>query len=207
MRKLSDEEKKFTKELVRISTHSQNVFLSNIIDNELTNTDVFLDYEKNEVYYHFDKEIYDHNPGQFIELARSFSWKMIRYFHLLQYFQKMEMLFLYQESPIEKQSRFGRLIRGRVVIPNKINDTEAAKIILEYSSKTILINTSLVEYVNNDFQTVDDIRNEKEITLSEENLKVANKTLKTAQLTMYITICIAIITTIINLWLAFKPSH
>ncbi|MNY41280.1 hypothetical protein D3C86_1760800 [compost metagenome] len=68
------------------------------------------------------------------------------------------MLFLYQEGPDEKTSRFGRLIHKNNFISAGINDKDAIKLILEFSKKTIVINESIREYVRNDFKTKDDIR-------------------------------------------------
>lgn len=213
MRTLSEAEKNFTQELIRISSISYNVFLSNVVDKELVNIDVYLDYQNNAIEYRFDKGMYDSNPNEFMNFTRDFSWKMVRYYNLLKDFEKQNMLFLYQESPIQNNSRFGRLAIGNQHISSNLNDPDIIKLILEYTRKTIVINQSLLDYVNNDFKTQDDIKHIQSISLSEENLKIANESLiiageslKKANITIIVTLLIFIIGTIVNVCIAFKDS-
>lgn len=213
MRTLSEAEKNFTHELIRISSNSYNVFLSNIVDKELVNIDVYLDYHNNAIEYRFDKRMYDSNPNEFMNFTRDFSWKMVRYYNLLKDFERQNMLFLYQESPIQNNSRFGRLVDGNQHISSNLNDPDIIKLILEYTRKTIVINQSLLDYVNNDFKTQEDIKHIQGISLSEENLKIANesliiagKSLKKANITIILTLLIFIIGTIVNVCVAFKDS-
>lgn len=225
MRRLSEEEKKFTRELVRISNTSYDVYLSNIVDRELNNIDIFLDYQNQNIEFRFDQNMYQQNPNDFMYFTRDFSWKMIRYFNLLKDFEKYGMLFLFQETPTQNNSRFGRLANGQAFISSQLNDKDAIKLILEYSLKTILINQSLREYVENDFKTEDDIKHQQNIGLSEENLRIANnslkianqsldaskealiaskESLKKANITIWVTIGIFVIATIINLLITFR---
>lgn len=221
MRKLSEEEKAFTSELVRLSKSSYNVFISNVVDRELNNIDVFLNYKNKEIEYRFDQIMYDKNPADFLVFVRDFSWKMIKYFHLLTYFEKNGMLFLYQEGPIQSSSRFGRLIKNNEYVTHLLNDPDAVDLILEYSRKTILINHSLLEYVEQGFITEEDTKHQQSIQLSEENLRVANeslaasekslkaseKSLHKANVTIVITIGIFFIGTLINLYIAFRTPE
>lgn len=180
MRVLSTEEKEFIKELVRISQNSHNVFLANIIDRELNNVDIYLDYSNNLVEYRFDKILYDKDPDEFMFFARDFSWKIMRYVNLLKDLEKVGMLFLYQESPNRGNSRFGRLINNNPFIKSDLNDINAINSIIEYSKKTILINESLVKYVNDGFKTEEDLKHIESIKYSEKNLKVANESLESS---------------------------
>lgn len=225
MRKLSEEEKIFTRELLRISSISYNVYLSNIVDKELNNIDIFLDYQNQKVEFRFDQNMYQQNPSNFISFTRDFSWKMIRYFNLLRDLEKYGMLFLLQESPTKMNLRFGRLVTGQTFISSSLNDIDIIKLILDYSLKTILINQSLREYVENDFKTEEDIKHRQNIGISEENLRIANdsleiasqsldaskealnaskESLKKTNITIWVTIGIFVLATIINLYIAFR---
>jgi uncharacterized protein YfkK (UPF0435 family) len=180
MRTLSDEEKSFITELVRISSSSQNVFLGNIIDRELNGVDVYLDYANKKVEYRFDEGLYKQDPSQFMDFARVFSWKIMRYVTLLRDLEKEGMLFLYQESPNVPNSSFGRLVRGRIPISNGLNDTQAISSILEYTKKTILINQSLLDFESNDFKTEDALRHLESVEYSKKNLELADQSLKSS---------------------------
>lgn len=180
MRTLSIEEKSFVSELVRITKISHNVFLANVVDRELNNTDVYLDYANNEMKYRFDQNLYNQNPNQFTDFAREFSWKMMRYINLLRDLEKEGMLFLFQESPNVNNSRFGRLANGNSYITSSINDQEAITSFLDYSKKTILINQSLIDFEENDFKTESDLKHIESIKYSKKNLKLADKSLKSS---------------------------
>lgn len=205
MRNLSQQEKNFITKLLRIANTSNNVFMTNIVYDELTNVDIYLNYEHLKVEYRFDKVLYDEDPSMFIDYARDFSWKIIKYFKLLKYLENNGMLFLYQESPSEENARFGRLIKDRMFISADINDADATALILECSKKTIVINQSIRDYVANDFKTEDDIKHFENINLSKENLEVARQSLIVAQrslkkvhYTIILTLIIFVIGTIIN---------
>lgn len=180
MRTLSPEEKSFVSELVRIAKISHNVFLGNVVDRELNNTDVYLDYANNQVEYRFDENLYHQNPNQFMDFAREFSWRMMRYINLLRDLEKEGMLFLLQESPNVNNSRFGKLVRGNSFIGSSVNDPEAISSFLKYSKKTILINQSLYDFEENDFKTEADLKHIESIEYSRKNLKVADESLQSS---------------------------
>ncbi|MNK41020.1 hypothetical protein D3C87_596780 [compost metagenome] len=216
MRNLSKQEKEFIVKLLRIADTSNNVFISNIVYDELTNVDIYLDYEQTKVDYRYDIKVYNQNTHLFADFARDFSWKIIKYFKLLKYLENNEMLFLYQEGPDEKTSRFGRLIHKNNFISAGINDKDAIKLILEFSKKTIVINESIREYVRNDFKTKDDIRHFENIELSKKNLAVAQrsndtaytsnelarKSLRAVKITIIITIIFFILGSLLNFYIA-----
>lgn len=200
MRKLSDDEKSFINELIRISENSHDVFLANIIDRKLNNVDVYLDYISNIVDYRFDQNLYNNDPNQFIYYVREFTWKMRQYIQLLLDLEKNGMLFLFQESPNVANSRFGRLISGNQFIPSRINDLETTKLIIDYAKKTIIINESLKHFAKNDFRTDEEIR-------YEEEKETSIKSLKTAKNTLYITIGALILTMITSLLQIFSSNN
>lgn len=180
MRTLSPEEKSFVSELVRIAATSHNVFLANVVDQELNNTDVYLDYANNHVEYRFDQNLYNQNPTQFMDFAREFSWRMMRYINLLRDLEKEGMLFMFQESPNVNNSRFGRLFNGNMYISSSINDQEAIGSFLKFSKKTILINQSLIDFEKNNFKTESDLKHIESIEYSKKNLALADKSLKSS---------------------------
>jgi len=193
VRKLSNEEKAFISELVRISENSFDVFLANIIDRELNNVDVFLDYDKNSVEYRIDQNIYNNDPTEFIHFARNFSWKIICYIQLLKDLEEKGMLFLYQESPNINNSRFGRLTIGNSYITNTINDPNAVDSIIKYSKKTIIINESLINYAGNNFRTNEEIQYSEEKIASAKNLNTAKNTLIVTTIALLLTMSTSLI--------------
>ncbi|MGE8535765.1 MAG: hypothetical protein ACN6OJ_14350 [Chryseobacterium sp.] len=211
MRNLSQQEKKFITELLRIANTSNNVFMANIVYGELTNVDIYLDYENQKVEYRFDQNLYDQNQYSFSDFTRDFSWKIIKYFKLLKYLENNGMLFLYQETPYEDNSRYGRLINDHPFIGADINDKDAVKLILDCSKKTIVINESIREYVNNDFKTKEDLKHFENLELSKKNLEIAQrsnelaqKSLKRIDITIITTIIIFILGSILNFYIASK---
>ncbi|SMG53055.1 hypothetical protein [Arenibacter troitsensis] len=228
MRTLSTEEKSFVKELVKISGISHNVFLANVVDRELNNTDVYLDYFNKQVEYRFDQNLYNQNQNLFTDFAREFSWRMMLYINLLRDLEKEGMLFMFQESPNVNNSRFGRLINGNRYISSRINDQEAISSLLKYSKKTILINQSLIDFEKNDFKTEVDLKHIESIEYSKKNLKLAdeslkssltsldlaskslesgNKSLRYSRYTLIATILIFVIGTAINIFISSKKQE
>lgn len=228
MRTLSSEEKSFVSELVRIAATSHNVFLANVVDRELNNTDVYLDYANNQVEYRFDQNLYNQNPTQFMDFTREFSWRMMRYINLLRDLEKEGMLFMFQESPNVNNSRFGRLVNGNTYISSSINDQEAIGSFLKFSKKTILINQSLIDFEKNDFKTESDLKHIESIEYSKKNLALADKSLKSSleslelasqslesgngalkysRYTLIATILIFVIGTAINIYISNKEQE
>ncbi|WP_312172168.1 hypothetical protein [Chryseobacterium sp.] len=196
MRQLSENEKKFTSKLVDLSQRSSDVLFSNIIYAEMSNTNISIDYSNEHVEFHFDKQLYDTNPSIFLDFVRSWSWEVVRYIKLLEYLEKMDLLFLLQESSDEESIEFGTLIVGNQFIRKSIHDKSLIKLILKYSSKTIIINDSLIEYVKNNFKTKDDLH-------YENNTQLSNRALRIAKYTLIATAVIFVISTAINIWLSF----
>lgn len=193
MRKISTEEKQFISELVRISENSFDVFLANIIDRELNNIDIFLDHRNTSVEYRIDEDVYNYDLDEFTQFARNFSWRIMRYIQLLKDLEKEGMLFLYQESPNRENSRFGRLIKNRPYIRADINDPNAINSILDFSKKTIIINESLKNYVNNGFRTDEEVRFSEEKIISAKNLRTAKNTLIVTIVALGLTIVTSLI--------------
>lgn len=194
MRKLSPEEKRFIEKLVELSTRTQNVYLGNIIDDELSDIDIYIDYNLDKAWFRFDRAIYDYNPNEFFILTRDFSWKFRRYIQLLADLEKENMLFLYQESPLrDNNKRFGRLIKDRDFIPYEISDDKTVKSLIAYSLKTIITNESLNHFVKNGFKTDEEVRFLQEKEGAEKNLRVAKNTLYVTLVALFLTITTSLI--------------
>lgn len=214
MRNLSQQEKDFITKLLSIANTSNNVFMANIVYGDLKNVDIYLDYEHQKVEYRFDKNLYDQNQHSFSDFTRDFSWKIIKYFKLLKYLETNGMLFLYQETPHEDNSRYGRLINNNPFIGADINDKDAVKLILDCSKKTIVINESIREYVNNDFKTKEYLKHFENLELSKKNLEIAQrsnelaqKSLKKVNVTIIITIILFVLGSILNFYIASINSN
>jgi len=223
MRNLSQQEKEFAKKLLQLASKTNDVLIGNVVYNELTNVDIYLDYENQHIEYRFDAKLYNAGQGNFFTFARNFSWKIINYFNLLQYLEKNGMLFLYQESQDEKNSRYGGLIAGNQFIPSKIHDRDAVQLILEFSKKTIIINQAFRDYVENDFKTNEDVKHYQNMELAEENIElarenlevavksndaaqksieIAQKSLRTAKITIFITVIIFVLGSLLSFCIA-----
>ncbi|UZT98989.1 hypothetical protein ODZ84_05300 [Chryseobacterium fluminis] len=137
--------------------------------------------------------------------------------------EKNGMLFLYQESQDEKNSRYGGLIARNQFIPSEIHDRDAVQLILEFSKKTIIINQAFRDYVENDFKTNEDVKHYQNMELAEENvelakenleiavksndaaqksIEIAQKSLRTAKITIFITVIIFVLGSLLNFYIA-----
>lgn len=209
MRKLSKDEKEFLKSLKKLSERSQNVFLANMIDDQLNNIDIHLDYEKNLVTYQFDQRMYEENKEgfDFMEFVRAFSWRMVNYIKLLKYLEDQNMIFFYQESQTNRFKRFGRLVAERTFISHEVKDSDIAKLICEYSEKTIIVNEAFNEFVRNNFESDEDRKHreniemaQKNFGIAQDNLVAAKKMIYVAKITIWITVGIFILGSILSFY-------
>ncbi|UZT98988.1 hypothetical protein ODZ84_05295 [Chryseobacterium fluminis] len=76
MRNLSQQEKEFAKKLLRLASKTNDVLIGNVVYNELTNVDIYLDYENEHIEYRFDAELYKTGQGDFLLLLAIFRGKL-----------------------------------------------------------------------------------------------------------------------------------
>jgi len=178
---LSDLEKDFLKRIVDLSEKTQNMFLGNLLEIDLQNVDVYLDRQKNLVEFHFDVLYFPQNTD-FIYKVREMSLTFMKLVKLLKYLEKENYLYLYQESKPDDNFRFGRLIQNSPCIIFQLYDPDIKKLLIDYSHRTIVVGQTVIDYVKNNFQTLEQIRHNENIRIAEQNLKIANESLEKAEI-------------------------
>lgn len=174
MKTLVNEEKYLLKEIVTRWKRGQTVCLADILDKFLVDIDIKIDYNKNTVELLFDQEkISDLN--RLPQLASEKAWLLMRFVLLIKYYQGLDYMFLYQESRLtDPVNRFGQLLQGRKTISYHLTDTTILNCVLDYSYKTIVIGQILIDFVENNFRTREQIRHEENLILAEKNLSISH---------------------------------
>jgi len=177
---LSKTEKDFLKRIVDLSERTSNMFLGNLLDRDLVNIDVFLDYQRQTVEFKFDSHAFVNTD--FVEMVRDMSWTLMKLVKLLKYLEEENYLYLYQESSPQNNSRFGQLTTNNPFISYQIYDPEISRLLLECSHRTIVVGQTLIDYVRNDFKTEEQLRHEQNIAIATQNLSIANSSLEKTEI-------------------------
>jgi len=166
---LSDQEKDFLKSVVDLSNQTHNMFLGNLVDHYLRDIDVFLDYNNQNVEYRFDQNVFP-TTTDFFDLVREMSWTFMKFVKLLKYLEEKNFLYLYQESPLQNTSRFGQLVVGNPFFTSSLHDPEIKRLLLDCSHRTIIVGQPLIDYVKNDFKSVEELRHNENVKIAQDAL-------------------------------------
>lgn len=213
---LSDLEKDFLQRTVHLSEKTHDMFLSNLLDKDLENIDVYLDRQRNIAEFRFDQNSFS-DETDFIFKVREMSWTFMKLVKLLKYLESENYLYLYQESGPNNTSRFGQLIQGNPYICYQIYDPDIKKLLIDYSHRTIVVGQTLIDYVKNNYQTPEQIRHTENKQIAEQNLKVANNSIDKAEIgiiqskksikTATWAIIVSIVLGLISNWASFYLSE
>lgn len=209
---LSDLEKDFLKRIVDLSERTHDMFLGNLLDRDLQNIDVYLDRQGNIAEFRFDQQFFPADTD-FVYKVREMSWTFMKLVKLLKYLESENYLYLYQESAPNNTSRFGQLIQSNPYISYQIYDPDIKRLLIDYSHRTIVVGQTVIDYVKNNYQTLEQIRHTENIHIAEQNLKVANESIDKAEIgitqskksikTATWAIIISIILGLISIWTSF----
>ena len=216
---LSLEEKDFLKSIVNLSKRTRNMFFGNLVDKYLSNIDVHIT-DKKDVEYRFDEQYFIETKSLH-EVTLKISWTFLRFIKLLKYLEENNYLNFYLEIEDPNDARFGGLLRNNSFIVYKIHDQEFKNLLINYSFKTIIIGQTLVDFVENDFKTKEQLRHEENIKIAERNLIIANasldkaeigisqskKSVRRATIAIIISIILGLISIISSFYISYKQSN
>lgn len=213
---LSDLEKEFLKRIVDLSERTHDMFLGNLLDKDLRNIDVYLDRQRNIAEFRFDQQFFPADTN-FVYKVREMSWTFMKLVKLLKYLEGENYLYLYQESEPENTSRFGQLIQSNPYITYQIYDPDIKKLLIDYAHRTIIVGQTVIDYVKNNYQTLEQIRHIENKQIAEQNLKVANDSIDKAEIgiiqskksvkTATWAIIVSIALGLISIWTSFYLSE
>ena len=213
---LSDLEKDFLKRIVDLSERTHDMFLGNLLDKDLRNIDVHLDRQRNVAEFRFDQQYFPADTD-FIYKVREMSWTFMKLVKLLKYLESENYLYLYQESEPENTSRFGQLIQSSPYITYQIYDPDIKKLLIDYSHRTIVVGQTVIDYVKNNYQTLEQIRHLENKQIAARNLIIANDSLDKAEIgltqskksikTATRAIIVSIVLGLISIWTSFYLSE
>lgn len=158
--------------------------LLSLLDNDLENKEIVRDLTTNSVSINFDTTVYypenDDEAYNFINEVTVISRVLIQTIFLLQYLESTGYIFMYDEgSSINSHSRISD---GHTKIKYDIGDKTVCKLINEYFSKTIVISQDIVDLVNDNFISKEEIRHIENLRVANENLAEAKAAVLQSQI-------------------------
>lgn len=196
MKKLDKDEKFIINKIVTCWKNGQAVCLADIVDNFLIDIDVNLDYQNKTIELLFDQQAFI-NLQNFTTIATDKAWLLMRFVTLLKYLQRQDYIYLYQQANIPNSpTRFGQLIQGNTSVSYQITDKVIVDFLLDYSYCTIVVGQILIDYLENNYMTDEQIKLDEDIKIAKENLNVAKDSLIQAKKSVNrstVAICISIV--------------
>jgi hypothetical protein len=150
----------------RIVNQHQLDFVS-LVDHYMIDKDILLDFQNDTATILFDQAVYMPNNNQgannLIDEVLNISEVLIATISLLEYLQENKYLKLIQASPNPNPPRFGRLIQGSQFIQYQIYDKDITESLLKNTFKTVRVEQSLIEFVNDGFISKEEKRHRQNI--------------------------------------------
>jgi hypothetical protein len=205
MKTLDFTENDLLRKIVENYQNDVTVRLYDLMDQEFQNIEMLLDYENDVVKLRFDRNVFTDDFG-LIYTAQQITWKLMKFVTLLNDLQEMKFIFLFQDFPNPKPLRLGAVLTIQNSIIYEIPDQKVCHLIIENILKTIVVGQYLVDYVNNNFKTREQIRHDQAIELSDNNLKVAKESLRKSSQAILIAVAVGCLSILLGLISLFKPE-
>ncbi|MBD3798271.1 MAG: hypothetical protein IE887_11245 [Campylobacterales bacterium] len=158
----------FEKSIVgRISVYHNNGIVSNfasIIDHRLENIDIALDFTNRTVELKADIQFY--NQGTLIDVVQQLTFELVTTVNLLKDLESNGYVTTFLQAQNAGQQRYGQLIQGNQSISYQFVDPDLVNLLLDYSFKSILVGQPLVDYVNNDFRTNEEVSQSRNLRIA-----------------------------------------
>lgn len=154
----------------------QNFF--SLIDNYLVDKSIIFNKPENKVFIGFDiekffPESYDQD-NNLIDEANKISLVLVKTIFLLNYLESNGYILMFSEGkPEDKIPPFSRITSLKKPITQEIYDPKICELILEYYSKSIVISQAIIELVDDNFISKEEIRHNENIRVANENLQEA----------------------------------
>lgn len=165
--------------------------LASVIDPQLTNKDIFLDFVNNNVEIRADYNLY--TQGTLIDEIKQLTLEIVVTVNLLRDLQSFGYISIFQEAPTPQNIRYGQLVVGNNYITSTMHDENIKKLLLDYSLKSIIVGQPLITFINNNFKTNDEINTERVNLQTAHDSAVNKRNLKIAVIAL-------IISTVLSFW-------
>lgn len=198
MREINDFEKDLLRRIIHYHNNGIVSNVASILDHRLVNKDIFLDYQNNLTEIRADLQFY--NQGTLIDEVRTLTIEIVSVVNLLKDLQNHSYVTLFFEAPLPNQIRYGQLVNGNTYVSATIHDPTVKTLLLNYSLKSILVGQPLIDFVNNDYRTNEQVQidNEKAQTLADSRINKRN---------LYIAVVALVISTLLSFWEIYNGTQ
>jgi hypothetical protein len=154
-----------------------------LLDDEFDYKEIVIDKTNNIVTIGFDYDRYmpNGNNGAYnlIDEVNHISRVLIKTIFLLKYLEDNGYVFMFNESKqSDSPNIHSRITSSKKTIRHEIADKNVCNIIINYFTKTILISQAIIDLVNDNFISKEEIRHNENIKLSIDNLNEAKNLFK-----------------------------
>lgn len=157
----------FEKDIIRRIVEQNHRDIVTLLNPYMLDKDIALDYTTRTAIVHFDQDIYlpnnHYGSNRLIDEVLKISDIIISIVGILDYLRQNYYLKLIQGAETPSPPQFGRLIQGHKSITYQIYDKEITELLLINAFKTIKVEQSLFDFVNDNFRTKDEIRHTENI--------------------------------------------
>lgn len=200
MREFDDFEKQIIRKLKTFKEKGIYLNFLSILDDYYKDRAIEIKRDTKEGWIQFDTKKfanYDKNINAWIpkqdlvkEIAPSIDI-IIRIIFLLSYLEKNGLIFLYDfATSNENISSFPKLNTPPEPTRLPLPDKKVIDLLIDYYYKEIFISQSIVNLVNNEFKTKDEIQHEETIAYANKSLKTGEESIKTANFAVIVSIII-----------------
>lgn len=190
MRQFNDFEREIIRRIVSYYDRGLIPNLASIIDPQLENKDIYLDYAHHVVEIRADNHLYV--IGTLVDEIRVLTLEIVTTVNLLKDLQNNGYLTLFLEAPLPiTNERYGRLVRGNPFISANLNDPTVTDLLLDFSLKSIIVGQPLVDFANNGFQTENQIQINNARTQQTEHNRKASRDFRLAIFGLFVTIILS----------------
>ncbi|MFA7359581.1 MAG: hypothetical protein WC139_00955 [Candidatus Kapaibacterium sp.] len=178
MRQINNFEREILRRIIGYNNAGTITNLASVIDPQLSNKDIYLDYDSGTAEIRADIQFY--NQGSLVNEIRRLTFEIVMIVNLLRDLQDNGYLTLFLEAPLPNNIRYGQLIGGNEYVIATIVDPLVTTLLLDYSFRYILVGQSLIDFVNNEFRSVEkvqadnaEIQSAKDSAINKRNLGIA----------------------------------
>jgi len=171
MRPLTDFEKEILSRVIEYHNSGSIPNFSSILYPQLTNKLVFLDYVNSKAEIRTTSNI----PVNIIlkEIGQ-LTVEIVTSVSLFKYLESSGYVTLYLSSKAQNDTiAYGQLPIAEGSVHSDINDPVTTSLLLDYSFKSILVGQPLIDFVNNNFRTHEQIQTSRENFTNRRNLQLA----------------------------------
>ena len=164
MRVLNEFEKSIVRRIFDYHNNGVVSTYASIIDHRLENIDIVLDFTNRKVELTADIRFY--NQGTLINVVQQLTYELVTTVNLLKDLENNGYVTTFLQSENTNQQRYGQLVQSNQNISYQFVDLDLVNLLLDYSFKSILVGQPLVDYVNNDFRTNEEVSQSRNLRIA-----------------------------------------